>query len=61
VLPGNIRPLDVLFYVIMLAIVYVFVRPGSKAGEAVKGLSTALIAIVGETTGWTGAGSSGGQ
>jgi hypothetical protein len=53
------RPLDVLFWVIMLAIVFVLVRPGSKAGTAITGLSTALIAIVGETTGWAGSGSSG--
>lgn len=51
------RPLDVLFWAIILAIVFVLVRPGSKAGEALKGLSTALIAVVGETTGWTGGGS----
>ena len=55
------RPLDVIFWVIILAIVMVLVRPGSKAGTAVKGMSTALIAVVGETTGWagTGGGSSG--
>lgn len=54
------RPLDVVFWVIMLAIVFVLVRPGSKAGTAITGLSTALIAIVGDTTGWTGSNASGG-
>lgn len=54
------RPLDVVFWAIMLAIVLVLVRPGSKAGDAVKGISTALIAIVGETTGWAGSNASGG-
>jgi hypothetical protein len=53
------RPLDVLFWVIMLAIVYVLVRPGSKAGTAIQAVSAALIAIVGETTGWTGGNASG--
>lgn len=51
---GSVRPLDLLFWAIILAIVFVLVRPGSKAGTALQGLSTALIAIVGETTGWTG-------
>jgi hypothetical protein len=50
------RPLDVLFWLIMVAILFVLVRPGSKAGTAIAGLSSALIAIVGETTGWAGAG-----
>lgn len=54
------RPLDVIFWVIMLAIVFVLVRPGSKAGTAITGLSTALIAIIGDTTGWTGSNASGG-
>lgn len=54
------RPLDIVFWVIMLAIVFVLVRPGSKAGAAITGLSTALIAIVGDTTGWTGSNASGG-
>ena len=54
------RPLDLLFWVIMLAILLVLVRPGSKAGAAIQGLSTALIGVVGETTGWTGSGSGGG-
>lgn len=47
------RPLDLVFWAIMLAIVFVLVRPGSKAGTAVKDISTALIALVGETTGYT--------
>jgi hypothetical protein len=55
------RPLDVIFWVIILAIVMVLVRPGSKAGTAIEGVSTALIAIVGETTGWAGTGAAGGQ
>lgn len=55
------RPLDVIFWVIILAIVMVLVRPGSKAGTAIEGMSTALIAIVGETTGWAGTGAAGGQ
>lgn len=54
------RPLDILFWAIMLAIVFVLVRPGSKAGTAITGLSTALIAIVGDTTGWAGSNASGG-
>lgn len=54
------RPLDALFWLIMLAIVFVLVRPGSKAGTAIQGLSAALIAIVGETTGWAPTGSDGG-
>jgi hypothetical protein len=54
------RPLDVIFWGIILAIVFVLVRPGSKAGSAVAAISTALIGIVGETTGWTGTSASGG-
>ena len=50
------RPLDIVFWVIMLAIVMVLVRPGSKAGTAITGISAALIAVVGETTGWAGSG-----
>jgi len=54
------RLIDVVFWAIMLAIVFVLVRPGSKAGTAITGLSTALIAIVGDTTGWTGSNAPGG-
>jgi hypothetical protein len=54
------RPLDVIFWAIILAIVFVLVRPGSKAGTAVTAISTALIGIVGETTGWKDASASGG-
>lgn len=50
------RPLDVIFWAIMLAIVFVLVRPGSKSGTAVTDISAALIALVGETTGWVGTG-----
>jgi len=46
--------LDVVFWAIILALVMVLVRPGSKAGAAITGISTALIAVVGETTGWAG-------
>jgi hypothetical protein len=53
------RPLDVLFWGIMLAIVFVLVRPGSKAGAAITGMSTALVALIGDTTGWTGGGTDG--
>jgi hypothetical protein len=56
-MPG---PLDWIFWAIILAIVFVLVRPGSKAGTAIAGLSTALIALVGETTGAGGGNGSGG-
>lgn len=42
--------LDLLVAVIVVAIVYVLVRPNSKGAELVKGLSQALTAIVGTAT-----------
>ncbi len=42
--------LDVLVAVIMLAIVYVLVRPRSKGADLVSGISQALAAIVKSAT-----------
>lgn len=44
---------DFLTGIIIVAIVYSLVRPGSNGGQAVKDISTALIAIVGTATGYT--------
>lgn len=48
----DVRPLDVLTMIIILAILYGLVRPGSQAAAAVTEVSTALIALVGAATGY---------
>lgn len=44
---------EVLIGVIYLAIVYVLVRPGSPAANAIKVVSGALVGVVGSVTGYT--------
>lgn len=55
------RPLDILFWVLVLAIVTVTVRPGSKAGQAVAATAQALAAIIGTATGAAAAAAAGGS
>lgn len=43
-------PLDVIVAILVVAIVYVLVRPQSKGAELVKALSQALQGIVGVAT-----------
>jgi hypothetical protein len=52
---------DVLFYVVIVAIIATLVRPGSKAGTAVVDMIDAFAAVVGGATGsaWRKQGSSG--
>ncbi len=52
---------DVLFYVVIVAIIATLVRPGSKAGTAVVDMIDAFAAVVGGATGaaWKNQGSSG--
>jgi hypothetical protein len=42
---------DVLFYVVMVAIIATMVRPGSKAGQAVVDVVDAFAAVVSGATG----------
>jgi hypothetical protein len=39
--------------VIIVAVVFLLVRPGSPAGTAIKDVSTALAGLVGTATGYT--------
>jgi hypothetical protein len=48
---------DLLFWVIVTAIIFSLVRPGSKAGAAVTAIVNAIAAVVGETTGYEQRGS----
>jgi len=41
------------FLLIVAAIVYSLVRPGSKAGQAVQAVTDALVGVIGTTTGYT--------
>ena len=43
---------DLLFWVVVVAILASVVRPGSKAGAALVALMDALAAVVGEATGY---------
>jgi hypothetical protein len=59
----DLRLWDYLTGVILVAIIYSLVRPGSQASAAVGDVSTALIALVGAATGYqatTGATAGGG-
>lgn len=44
---------DFLFYLVIVAIVYALVRPGSKAGVAIVAVTDALAATIGVVTGST--------
>lgn len=48
---GKTGVLDVLFWVIITAIIATLVRPGSKAGQAVTDMINAFAAVVGGATG----------
>lgn len=43
---------DILYYLIILAIIYTLVRPGSPAAAAVKALADASVGAVGAATGY---------
>lgn len=43
----------------MLAVIYMLVRPGMPAAQAVKDTSNALVAMTQLATGWTGNGGGG--
>jgi hypothetical protein len=55
---GDLRLWDFITMVIILAIVYGLVRPGSKAAQAVNDVTTALVALVGAATGYQSTSSS---
>jgi len=44
---------DIAFYLIIVAIVFSLVRPGSKAGKALVAVTGAMTAVVGLATGYT--------
>jgi len=46
-----VKPLDILFWVIVLAIVYMLVRPSSKAGQALIAIANAFAAVTATATG----------
>lgn len=43
---------DAIFWVIVVAIIFSLVRPGSKSGQAVVDVTDALAAVVGLATGY---------
>lgn len=43
---------DLLFWIVMVALLASVVRPGSKAGDALVALTDALAAVIGEATGY---------
>lgn len=43
---------DLLFWIIVVAIVASVVRPGSKAASAIAAITDAVAAVVGEATGY---------
>lgn len=45
--------LDFIFWIIIVAIVFSLVRPGSKAGTAVVAVTDAFASVVGLATGYT--------
>jgi hypothetical protein len=46
-----VRPLDILFWVLVAAIITMLVRPNSQAGNAVILLADALAAVIATATG----------
>lgn len=50
---GRIGPFEVIMWLFVVAIVYSLVRPGSKAGTALVSITDVLVAVIGETTGYT--------
>lgn len=44
-------PASIFFYVIVIAIVYMLVRPGSQAAEAMIAVTAALAALIGAAEG----------
>lgn len=49
---GRLSVWDAVFWLLMVAIVFSLVRPGSKAGAALGALTDALTAVIGTTTGY---------
>lgn len=49
---GKFTLLDVFFWLIIFAIVFSLVRPGSKAGTALVGVTDGLAAVIGTATGY---------
>lgn len=45
------HPVDLLFWAFVLAIIYMLVRPGSRAGTAVIALADAVAAMIATATG----------
>jgi hypothetical protein len=45
------RPLDILFWALMLAVITMLVRPRSQAAVAVIGVANALAAVIATATG----------
>jgi uncharacterized membrane protein len=45
------KPLDILYWVFIVAIIYMLVRPSSKAGQAVIAIANALAAVTATATG----------
>jgi hypothetical protein len=48
----RVSPGDVIFYVIIVAIVFSLVRPGSKAGAALVAVTDAAADVIGWATGY---------
>lgn len=48
---GKFSALDVIFWAIVLAIVFMLVRPGSKAAAGLIAVTDAFAAVVGTATG----------
>jgi len=44
---------DIIFYLILLALIFMFVRPGSPAAGAIQALSNAAAGVIGAATGAT--------
>jgi len=49
---GGVSGWDLAFWVVVVAILFSVVRPGSKGGGAVIAMTEALAAVVGEATGY---------
>ncbi len=43
---------DVAFYLVIVAVIFSLVRPGSKAGKALIAAGSALTAVIGLATGY---------
>ena len=48
----KVSVLDLLYWVIIVAIIFSLARPGSKAGIAIVAVTDALAAVIGLSTGY---------